>query len=439
MSRGAARFYFAWLGAVGLLTGCEAILGLDDDRARSSDASPVSPLPVVEAGPIDAAPEAALADVVRPNDPPWVVSSLANHTCAVGPDRRAFCWGDNAEGQLGDGTTQASDHPVFVAPFDDVIDVSAGYTHSCLVRANGDVYCWGKNDRGQLGDGTKTDRHTASVLSMSNAKKVGVAGYHTCAITTIGGVRCWGDNDYGSLGDGTYVRHSRYVDVSGLSGVRSLAVGAFHNCAATDQGRVYCWGRAIWGELGYAVDGDAGSPYPTDPGSSMAVPVPGLTDVQEVAAGEDHTCAVRANGQVSCWGRGDYGELGDGTKTGRVVPLVVGHLGFGIHLGAGAFTTCGTFGSPSNVQCWGQNNFGQLGNGNTVPSDGLPSPPVVGLADIFRLSTGEHTCAWRTNGKLFCWGRNDMGQVGVGRRSDVELVPVEVTFPADGGAASVGP
>jgi alpha-tubulin suppressor-like RCC1 family protein len=164
--------------------------------------------------------------------------------------------------------------------------------------------------------------------------------------------------------------------------------------------------------------------------------VPGLTDVIDVAAGEDHTCAVRRNGQIVCWGRGDYGELGDGQKKPSVAPVVVGNLPFGLHLGAGAFTTCAVVSTTTKVQCWGQNNFAQLGTGNTNPGDGLPSPPVIGLTQIFRVSTGEHTCAWRADGKLFCWGRNDFGQVGIGRRSDDELAPVEVTFPSDAGAAS---
>lgn len=411
------------------VAGCEGVLGLDDARKRTSD---VDPIPMSDAVASDAAVESSDAPNLI-NDPPYVVSSVSRHTCAVGADKRAFCWGDNADGQLGDGTTVSSDHPVLVAPFEDVVDVAAGYTHSCLVRANGDLYCWGKNDRGQLGDGTKTDRRSADRPSLNNVVKVGVAGYHTCAITAIRSVRCWGDNYYGALGDGTYVASARYVDVRGLSDVKSLAVGATHNCAATDQGKVYCWGRSIFGELGYMVDADAGSPDPNDPGSSLAQPVSGLTDVIEVAAGEDHTCAVRSNGQVVCWGRGDYGELGDPQKTSHTLPAVVAKLGYGIHLGAGAFTSCGSFTTSSTVRCWGQNNFGQLGTGNTNVGDGVPAPPVIGISNVFRMSTGEHSCAWQRDGKLFCWGRNDVGQLGLGRQSNQELLPQEVTLPKDAG------
>ena len=448
MKSAITRWFFPMAAAAALLhffaaslMGCEGLLGLTDDRARADDAGLMSPPDDDAALPQDAQPDVdAGEDVQVRQDPPWVVASLLNHTCAVAPDQRAYCWGDNASGQLGNGTTVVSDRPVFVPPFEDVVDVSAGYNHSCLVRANGDVYCWGKNDRGQLGDGTKVGRPAVGTLAMTNALKVGAAGYHTCAITSIRGVRCWGDNYYGALGDGTFEAHTRYVDVQGLAGVSSLAVGVLHNCAATDQGKVYCWGRASFGELGYLVDGDAGSPDPSDPGSPIAAPVPGLTDVINVAAGEDHTCATRKNGQIVCWGRGDYGELGDGLKKSSVPPILVGNnIPFGVHISAGGFTTCAEVGGSFKVQCWGQNNFAQLGNGNANLGDGLPSPAVVGLSQIFRVSTGEHSCAWRTDGHLFCWGRNDLGQVGVGRRTDDELVPVEVIFPSDAGLPEAGP
>lgn len=412
---------FATLASLGV--GCETVFGLDDARARPLE---------VGSSPVDAAVD-VVTDADAGDEPPrtpYVIASLSQHTCAVTAARRAYCWGTNTEGQLGDGTTESRDEPVWVAPFDDVVEVSAGYTHSCLVRSNSDVYCWGKNDRGQLGDGTKTDRHDASVLTMSGATKVGVAGWHTCAITAQRTVRCWGDNYYGALGDGSFTASTRYVDVLGLANVTSLAVGVMHNCAATDQGNVYCWGRSAFGQLGYSAEVDAGSPDPNDPGSPVARVVPGLTDVVEVVAGEDHTCASRKDGQVVCWGRNDYSQLGDGTTDKqRTNPApVLGDMTYAVRLSAGEFNSCATF-TGGQVRCWGRNNFGQLGNGNTTPGALVPSPLIVWLSDVERLSTGEHSCAWRKDGKLFCWGRNDLGQLGLGYVNDYELQPREVVFP----------
>lgn len=432
---------------VGAATGCENVLGLDDARTRASGVSPatdaandVAPDVVTDAGATsgEAAVEADAdaAEVTHFGGPPFVVASLGNHTCAVGTDRRAYCWGNNADGQLGDGTREERDKPVAVGVFTDVVDVSAGYTHSCLVRESSDLYCWGKNDRGQLGDGTKSDRLEPSVLSMRGITRVGVAGWHTCAITKLGTVRCWGDNYYGALGTGSFepARSSTFLEVPGLTDVVALAVGVMHNCAVTSQGYVYCWGRAVFGEVGYPVDPDAGSPDPHDYGSPIATRVPDLTDVVEIAAGEDHTCAGKKNGEVYCWGRDDYAQLGDGDKTGiKIRPSKVqGNLDYAIHLAAGGFTTCATF-SGGRVRCWGENNFGQLGNGNTSPGDPVPGPLNVFIDGIERMSTGHHTCGWQRNSKnerhLFCWGRNDLGQLGIGKKSDYELQPHEVTFP----------
>jgi alpha-tubulin suppressor-like RCC1 family protein len=415
---------------VASLVGCEQALGLDDATPRTDGGASLpdadGPALVAETG--APPPDAAAPDAAAPAPP--VVSSLANHTCAVTAEGRAYCWGTNDEGQLGDGTMEPRARPVWVAPFEDVVDVSAGYTHSCLVRANSDVYCWGKNDRGQLGDGTKVNRREASVLTMSGATRVGVAGWHTCAVTTLRTVRCWGDNYYGALGDGTYEARTRPVDVLGLADVATLAVGVMHACAATEQGQVYCWGRFGFGAIGYAVDGGPSSPDPNDPGSPLAQRVPGLSDVVNLAAGEDHTCATRSDGKVLCWGRNDYAQLGDGTRANRVAPaLVQGDLTYAVRLTAGEFNTCATF-TGGRVRCWGRNNFGQLGNGNTTLGDVAPSPEIVWLSDVERLATGEHGCAWRKDRRLFCWGRNDFGQLGLGRVSDFELVPQEVTFPA---------
>lgn len=431
------------------LVACEGVLGLDDARTRAADAgSPADVTPgsdaasdatattdgASDAGATDAADagvDSGVPDAAPPDD--YVVSTMRDHTCAV-YQRRAYCWGDNLEGQVGDGTVEKRDKPVRIGAFDDVVDISAGYTHSCLVRANSDVYCWGKNDRGQLGDGTKTDRHEPSIPSMSGAVKVGVAGWHTCAITKLRGVRCWGDNYYGALGDGTFNAHTSYVDVQDLTNVSALAVGVMHNCAVTAQGFVHCWGRGSFGQLGYEVQGDAGSPDPGDPGSPIAKRVPGLADIaaEEVAAGEDHSCVARRDGQMTCWGRNDHAQLGAGNKGGwRATPAPVTgpDLTYAVHLAAGKFTSCAVF-TGGKVRCWGENNFGQLGNGNTSLGDNVPSPPIVWLSGVMKIATNEHACAWTKDRKLYCWGRNDLGQLGIGRSSDYELQPQEVTFPA---------
>jgi alpha-tubulin suppressor-like RCC1 family protein len=443
-------------GIAAAVAGCEVALGLNDAerappplRLPPNDATTPTLAEASVNGPVDAADATAspVLDSGPPefNDSQFVISSKQHHSCAVNPNMQAFCWGDNSEGQVGDGTKNQANAPVHIA--DNVIDIAAGYTHSCMVLGNdaGDLYCWGKNDRGELGDATKDNRYVPmGKLSMSGAVKVGVGGWHTCALTKLQGVRCWGDNYYGALGDGTFNASTVYVDVKNLSQVTSLAVGVMHNCASTQQGKVYCWGRAVFGEVGYAVDGNNGSPDPGDYGSPNATEVPGLSDIVEVVAGEDHTCAIRGtDGAILCWGRNDYAQFGDALKGGgHTTPARTVDVGsdggdkpyppYPVHLTAGKFSTCGVF-SGGQVRCWGENNYGQLGNGDTVPGPYVPSPYIKGLKDIVDLATNEHTCGWRRGDQtMFCWGRNDLGQLGIGYASDAgyELLPQEVKFPS---------
>ena len=178
---------------------------------------------------------------------------IVDHTCALTASGGVRCWGNNAYGQLGDGTTETRLAAVDVVGLTSgVIGLAAGDDHTCAIVSGGGVKCWGRNAWGQLGDGTTTDRYTPVTVSGLTGIVALVAGYqHTCALTSGGGVKCWGWNYYGQLGNPSAPNGSAPVDVSGLtSGVVALAAGYQHNCAAMSGGGVKCWGYNYFGQAG---------------------------------------------------------------------------------------------------------------------------------------------------------------------------------------------
>ena len=231
-----------------------------------------------------------------------------------------YCWGNNANGELGDGSTVERHTAVLVANITTATSVSAGHSsHSCATLADGTVQCWGRNDNGQLGDGTTTDRLTPVLVSnITTATSVSTGGGHACATLADGTVQCWGGNVNGQLGDGTTTNRLTPVLVSGITTATSVSAGGFfltgfHTCATLADGTVQCWGANANGQLGDGTTTDRLTP----------VLVSGITTATSVSAGALHNCAMLADGTVQCWGGNGKGQLGDGTTTSSNIPVQV--------------------------------------------------------------------------------------------------------------------
>ena len=243
-----------------------------------------------------------------------------SHSCAALAAGGMKCWGANNIGQLGDGTTVDRPLPASVAGLPGAVsEIAASVFHTCARTSAGAALCWGNNAHGQLGNGSTTNSSSpvsvsslASGVAAISAGSAGV-GESTCALTTGGGVKCWGRNQFGQLGTPTGSAcgspcSTTPVDVTGLSsGVAAIGAGGYNACAGLNAGGVQCWGSAY---------------------GSVPDDVPGLSAaVTQVTRGTDHACALLASGTgARCWGTNGNGELGTGAFISTSVPLDVVEL-----------------------------------------------------------------------------------------------------------------
>ena len=361
------------------------------------------------------------------SNPIVALTAGTSHACVLRETGIVTCWGRNADGQLGDGTLTPRSSGVQVPGIADAVALAAGDRHTCAVRRGGQVVCWGADDTGQLGDGGGADQLSPiAVPGVANATAIAAGTGFSCALLADQSAVCWGDDRDGEIGDGTVTTAPRApAPVTGLAGGRALVAQAQHACAILSDGSLVCWGSNTSGQIG---DG-------TLVNRSQPTPVPGLTGVTEVAGGLSHTCALSDAG-LSCWGSNSQGQLGIDTGTSATpittpmpVPLVAG----AIALAAGAQHTCAVR-STGQVLCWGQNGSGQLGEGS-MSSLGEPVP-VTGLETGLAVAGGAtFSCATTTDGAVFCWGDDHDGELGTGR--DV-VQPRPVTLDLTAGPVAAG-
>jgi len=339
-------------------------------------------------------------------------------------------WGDDRSGQLGDGATRSSDTPVRVKlpSGTTVTSVRAGGKHSLALTSAGQVLAWGHNFSGQLGDGTTIDRHTPIRVKLPQGTRViavSAGGVHSLAVTAAGQLLAWGDNEYGQLGDGTTKDRHIPVRVKLPAGTRVIAVGASYNCsmALTSSGQVWAWGHNGSGQLG---DGTR-----TESHVPVRVKLPKRVMVTAIAVGGFDGLALTSAGHVLAWGDNGFGQLGNGTRHSSSIPVRV-------RFPAGTTVTAVGVGSLHNlaltsagqVLAWGSNAFGQLGNGTTTNSD-IPVRVKLGAAaKVIAVSAGGgFSLALTQAGRILTWGHNQFGQLGNGTMISSHT-PVRVTIPA---------
>ncbi len=281
-----------------------------------------------------------------------------NHTCAIDDAGTLHCWGENGRGQLGvDGGDREIPIAVGAATWE---EVDAGNDHTCAIRSDGEVLCWGEGAGGRNGNGTTTRVSTPTPvidLPSTNAERIALGEAHSCVIVD-GDAFCWGRNTLGQLGVSGTDQETAPRQVSGLTpgAVTDLAAGNEHTCAIVSN-EVWCWGWNRWGQTGAS---GSGGPTPAR--------VSGIVGAWRVSAGNHHTCAIDGSEQVVCWGSGTQGRLGRDTDTDREPPVVVPGIPRASELAVGRSHTCVTSNEPAadTVYCFGLGHAGQLGDGVPV-------------------------------------------------------------------------
>jgi alpha-tubulin suppressor-like RCC1 family protein len=300
-----------------------------------------------------------------------------------------------------------------------VAAVSAGISHTCALKKDGSAWCWGYNMQGQLGRATSSTYSAAPILAAglsSGVSAIATGFNHTCALKTDGSVRCWGYGRYGQLGNGASADSIEPTTPSGLgSGVAAIAAGGYQSCALKTDGSVVCWG-----DIFFSSQSDNALPPTFLPVAMTEIG----NDVTTLSVGGFHACFLKKDGSTWCWGANTYGQLGDDSKTNSRSPVAVSGLTSGVAaISAGPNHTC-AIKRDGSTWCWGLNQLGQVGSTSLIQT--VPSA-VAGLDSgaVALCEGGNHTCAVKAD-SIWCWGFNGRGELGNGSTGAQALPPAAV-------------
>jgi alpha-tubulin suppressor-like RCC1 family protein len=338
----------------------------------------------------------------------------------------AAAWGENYDGQLGNGTTTNEKEAVAVKLLTEATAVAGNEYHSLALLKSGKVMAWGMNGDGEVGNGTVTNEpEPVEVKKVTEAVAIAAGGHHSLALLASGKVMAWGENEFGQLGNGTTTNALEPVEVKGITEAVAIAAGGYHSLAVLKSGKVMAWGDNSWGQLGNNTTTTEKEP----------VEVKNITEAAAVAGGLYHSLALLKSGKVMAWGFNYSGELGNGTTTMASEPVEAKGLSEVAAIAAGQIHSLAVLKS-GKVMAWGENNDGQLGNGTTTTEK--EPVEVKNVTEAAAVAGGAyHSLALLKSGKVMAWGNNEYGQLGNGTTTTAkEPVEVKGLSGAVGGVAA---
>jgi alpha-tubulin suppressor-like RCC1 family protein len=343
----------------------------------------------------------------------------AYHTCMLVESGRVACWGDNQQGQLGNGGEQPSAAPVWVSGLDDAIEIRSSNAATCARRRGGRVACWGGNAHGEAAPSARmslnaasgawdhsgeppsytpgnAQRRPAEIAELSGAHALAMGSRHGCALDGAGHVTCWGDASFGQLGPGVADAFQLRV-VAGLPPLVELSAAGEDTCGRTASGEVWCWGAS------------GGVSTPPGNNSSSSSPVKTFTGATQLQVLAGRTCAWNARGDVTCWG--DSGACADTGEPSPPMPVADYRGSLALARAAGGCFWCLL--RPSyELSC-------------DAPPPESRRIDIVGVRSI--VAGNDHACAIRDDGSVWCWGSNVRGQLGrlTTKTRDPDPAPVQ--------------
>lgn len=356
------------------------------------------------------------------------------HACGINARSETFCWGNNSYGLLGTGINDKTPHflpeKVLTAVQFSSLSSQGGYT--CGLNATGAAFCWGIDIGGSLGTSATQECDGEVGPSRCSNTPVGVAATvplqsiyamwtHGCGLASDGRAFCWGTNTRGQLGIGSVVNTHLPSQVALSFRYREITGSRDHTCGLTLPGKAYCWGDNSSGQLGLGGPDLLTRPLPTEVRTTLSF-------VAISAHGQEqkgHTCGIATDSLTYCWGNNDYGQLGNGTTNtvGSPTPVLT-ELRF-VAIEAGYNWTCGIT-ALGKAHCWGSGARGSIpnttatctGHFGTNPCAARPVAIAPEMTFVAVRPGFSSACAVAVDDRAYCWGANDVGKIGNGSTSD---------------------